>query len=140
MGDYKGFQYNMSANKVTGSGGYNAICDDCGLKYKASELRRRPTDGAMVCRWDWEPRHPQEFVRAINDTHKLPFTRPEVAEVNIGPDINCDAFDFQVLTTANINSMLGGDLTVTKARIVGGGIVIVQSDATLTILCEMVIE
>ena len=63
-------------NRVTGPGGYNVICDVCGLKYKASDLLKR-WDGAMVCKWDWEPRHPQEFIRAKNDTTKLPFIRPD---------------------------------------------------------------
>ena len=66
----------MPRNRVTGPGGYNAICDVCGLKYKAADLLKR-WDGAMVCKWDYEPRHPQEFLRAKNDTTKLSFTRPE---------------------------------------------------------------
>lgn len=57
-------------------GDYNAICDVCGRKYKASELRKR-WDGAMVCSEDYEPRHPQDFIRGIRETTKLPFTRPE---------------------------------------------------------------
>jgi hypothetical protein len=129
----------MPANKVTGSGGYNAICDECGFKFKAVELRRR-YDKAMVCKHCWEPRHPQEFIRAINDTHKLPFIRPEVAEEDIGPTLNCDTFDFVVFTTANLNALLGDDYTVYKMRVVGGGDVVVQDGAILTVECELVIE
>lgn len=55
---------------------YNAICDVCGFKYKASELRKR-WDGVMTCPDDWEPRHPQDFVRGVKDSHPLPFTRTE---------------------------------------------------------------
>jgi hypothetical protein len=66
----------MPRNRVTGIGGHNAICDVCGLKYKADELLKR-WDGAMVCKWDWEPRHPQEFIRAKRDVTPLPFTRPD---------------------------------------------------------------
>lgn len=48
--------------------GYNAgdhwgICDQCGFAYRQKDLRKR-WDGAVVCRWDWEIRHPQDFVRA----------------------------------------------------------------------------
>lgn len=67
----------MARNRVTGPGGHNVICDVCGLKYKAQELRRR-WDGAMVCEWDFEPRHPQEFVRAKRDNPVLPFIRPDL--------------------------------------------------------------
>lgn len=58
------------------SGDWNAICDVCGSKFKASELIQR-WDGLMVCQKDWEMRHPQELVRPIPDQQKLPWTRPE---------------------------------------------------------------
>ena len=67
----------MPRNRVGGPGSYNALCDVCGLKYKASELSRR-WDGAMVCEKDFETRHPQEFVRARRDNPKLPFIRPDM--------------------------------------------------------------
>ncbi len=57
-------------------GDYNAICQMCGFKYKASELRKR-WDGVMVCKKDYEPRHPQDFIRAIPEQAQLPFTSPE---------------------------------------------------------------
>ena len=63
-------------NSVGGPGSYSAICDECGFKFKASELMRR-WDGAMVDAACFEPRHPQEFIRATNDTTKLPFIRPD---------------------------------------------------------------
>jgi hypothetical protein len=47
-------------------GDYNAICDVCGFKYKASELQMR-WDGLFVCEKDWEPRHPQDYVKGIKD-------------------------------------------------------------------------
>lgn len=58
------------------AGDYNAICDVCGFKFKASSLRKR-WDGFMVCHKDFEIRHPQDFVRGIKDTQSLPWTRPE---------------------------------------------------------------
>ena len=67
----------MPRNSVGGPGSYSAICDVCGLKYKAEELSRR-WDGAMVCEADFETRHPQEFVRARRDNPKLPFIRPDM--------------------------------------------------------------
>lgn len=58
------------------SGDWNALCDVCGVKFKASDLRQR-WDGLMVCKEDWELRHPQELIRPIPDQQKLPWTRPE---------------------------------------------------------------
>lgn len=60
-------------------GDWNAICDVCGFKYKASELRLR-WDGAMVCRKDWEVRPPQDFVRGIKEQAGVPYSRPEAAD------------------------------------------------------------
>jgi hypothetical protein len=53
---------------------WNAICDSCGKKVKASQLRQR-WDGFMVCKDDWEPRHEQDFVRARQDKISVPFVR-----------------------------------------------------------------
>lgn len=55
---------------------YNALCDVCGFKKKASELMKR-WDGFMVCKEDWEPRNVLDFYRTRNDAHLLPFTRPD---------------------------------------------------------------
>lgn len=62
--------------RVTGSYDYNAICDVCGFQYKASEMRKR-WDNLIVCDKDFEHRHPLDFYRVKNDTHKLPWVRPE---------------------------------------------------------------
>ena len=57
-------------------GDWTAICDACGRKFKASTLRKR-WDGSMVCRDDFESRHPQDFVRAVSDTQVAPWIRDE---------------------------------------------------------------
>lgn len=56
-------------------GDANAICDVCGFKFKTHQLKLR-WDGAWVCHNDWEPRHPQDFLRARKETNNLPFVRP----------------------------------------------------------------
>lgn len=61
-------------------GDYNAICDFCGQKFKASKLRKN-WQGFMVCERDWELRHPQDAVRAKKDDQSVPWTRPESADV-----------------------------------------------------------
>ena len=47
-------------------GNWNAICDECGKKFKFSQLKKR-WDGLFVCEREWEPRHPQDFVKGIRD-------------------------------------------------------------------------
>lgn len=59
-------------------GDWNAICQQCGRQFKASELKKRPRDNLMVCKDDWETRHPQEFVKAVPDSGKVPWTSPNV--------------------------------------------------------------
>lgn len=66
-------------------GDYNALCDGCGFKFKASELRER-YDGMMVCSEDWEPRHPSERSLSIRSPKTLPWTRPESTDVYL--DVN----------------------------------------------------
>lgn len=52
------------------------ICDVCGFKTRASDSRKR-WDGLRVCKPDWEPRHPQDFVRGNRDRQTVPDARPE---------------------------------------------------------------
>lgn len=65
----------------TGKYDYNALCDVCGFKFKASQLIKR-WDGLMVCEDDWEPRNILDFYRTRSDAHQLAFTRPEDAGEN----------------------------------------------------------
>lgn len=51
---------------------YSVLCQSCGLRYKASQIRQR-WDGLYVCPEDYEIRHPLDFFRTRNDVHKLPF-------------------------------------------------------------------
>lgn len=69
-------------------GDWNAICDRCGFKYKASQLRHEWT-GLYVCQECWEPRHEQDFVRGVEDDPSVPWTRPD-HDPSGGTDINGD--------------------------------------------------
>lgn len=51
------------------------ICDRCGLKYRRKDLRREWT-GAVVCKADWEIRHPQLDVRGRNERVAVHDARP----------------------------------------------------------------
>lgn len=57
-------------------GDWNAICDVCGFRFKASELTKN-WKGEYVCKPDWEPRHPQTYIRVPHEDISVPWTRPE---------------------------------------------------------------
>lgn len=66
----------MGKQSIGRSYDYSVLCDSCKFKFKNYELRLR-WDGLWVCKDDWELRHPSDFYRNRNDTHKLPFTRSD---------------------------------------------------------------
>lgn len=63
-------------------GDYNAVCFECGKKKKASQLKKH-WKGYMTCEGCWEPRHPQEFVRAAPPEQVPTWTQPAPAPVFI---------------------------------------------------------
>lgn len=65
----------MSYRPSYSKGDWKAVCDMCGRIFKASALKKR-WDNLMVCPEDWEPRHPQDFVRGVVDIQTPPWTRP----------------------------------------------------------------
>lgn len=71
-------------NRATHSYEYNALCDICQFKFKASQLKKR-WDGYMVCEKDFEFRHPLDFYTTRNDAHLLPFVRSDNNGTYIGP-------------------------------------------------------
>ena len=75
----------MSYKPRWDNGGWNVICDACGRKFKENELQLR-WDGLMVCKGDWEPRHPQDFVKGVADIQAPKYARPEQTDVFIPVD------------------------------------------------------
>lgn len=59
-----------------------AICDRCGHIFRADELKREWT-GALVCKDDWEPRHPQESVRGRKENVIPPVVNPEPTDTTV---------------------------------------------------------
>ena len=57
-------------------GDYNAICDSCGRKFKASTMKKR-WDGLFVCEHDYEIKHPQLSLRVHGDKQTVPIPRPD---------------------------------------------------------------
>ena len=132
-------------NRVGGPGSYNAICDVCGFKYKASDLLKR-WDGLMVCKWDWEPRHPQEFIKNINDQPKLPFTRPDSDGIDVGPTYDCSVIDEASWSSHALNTFFAASAdtdnqqtyTLYKIRTFGGTITI-PDGLTVDVVCTFTI-
>lgn len=60
----------MSANKGRNDhlvlGDFNAHCAECGAKFKGGQLVRN-WKGFWVCPRDWEPRHPQDYVKGVQE-------------------------------------------------------------------------
>lgn len=58
------------------AGSWNAVCQSCGFRFKAQELKKR-WDGLMVCEKDYELDHPQKYLRVKSDPQPVPFVSPE---------------------------------------------------------------
>ena len=74
----------MGANYLK-LGTYNALCQFCGFKYKADQLRKR-WDGLWVCNDDYETRHPQDLIRVPRESGPIPWSSPEPADVFLDGD------------------------------------------------------
>jgi hypothetical protein len=59
-------------------GDAKAVCDVCGFDMHQSDLRKR-WDGAMVCRADFETRHPQDSLKAVPERNTIKDARPAPA-------------------------------------------------------------
>ena len=62
------------------SGDWYVSCDVCSKQIYASDSLRR-WDGMIVCKEDFETRHPQELIKHRTDNQSVPFTRPEATEI-----------------------------------------------------------
>jgi len=59
-------------------GDWNAQCWECSGKFKASVMKKH-WKGYWVCTRCWEPRQPQDFVKAVPDIQAPPWTQSEPA-------------------------------------------------------------
>lgn len=67
------------ANEYAKPGGAWGICDRCGFKYRLSDMKKEWT-GLMVCREDYDIRHPQEYIRGHADRPAVRNARPEQSD------------------------------------------------------------
>ena len=61
-----------------------AVCDSCGYRFHLSELKK-DWRGFMVCKKDFEPRHPQDSVKVRADKIVIDNARPEVTDIFLNP-------------------------------------------------------
>lgn len=80
-------------------GDWDAMCDVCGRKFKASKLKMR-WDGIMACPQDWEPRQPQDFVRGVPDPQLVPWVRDEATDTFIAITISSFNTLFSSITSS----------------------------------------
>jgi len=80
-------------------GQWNAICQRCGFEYKSRQISKEWT-GLRVCKGSgtnecWEPRHPQENLRAKPDHQSVPWVSPDQAgtDVSVGSGNEVSADD-----------------------------------------------
>lgn len=57
-------------------GDHWVTCDRCGFHIRASDAMET-WDGLIVCPEDWEPRHPQDFVRTRADKQSVRKSRKD---------------------------------------------------------------
>ena len=80
-------------------GKWLAICDVCGFRYYNDELKK-DWRGLMVCTKDYEPRHPQDFLKVRGDRQSVPWVRPEATDIFI-------PINFTTLATDTISFLEG---------------------------------
>src|SRR4051812_12525473 len=84
-------------------GDWNALCDRCAEKHKASQLKLEWT-GLRVCKLCVEVRHPQTLIRVPKEDANAPWSRPEPAVdtfITVNEPLFTEANDW-LYTEANI--------------------------------------
>lgn len=65
-------------------GDHLALCDICSRKFYGSELRKNYR-GFMVCKDDYETRHPQESIKVKKERIKVDNPRPQTEDRFLEP-------------------------------------------------------
>lgn len=94
----------MGRSDFTKHGDWNAICDKCGMKYKASTMRTQ-WDNLFVCRGCFDVRHPQDFVQGIPEDQTVSIARPDVISSMGSTTVKTTAL--KNATTIDITSITG---------------------------------
>lgn len=73
-------------------GSFYRICDRTGFAVR-SERTQAEWQNLIVDRKVWEQRHPQDFVKGVNDDQTVPYARPRTPNLPVGTSL---ASQFQV--------------------------------------------
>ena len=87
------------------TGDYNAICDHCGRKRKASECSLTWQNEFVCADTCWSPRHPQDFVTGVSEDTTVPIARPDVIASQGTTTVKVAAVKWAI--TIDINSIIG---------------------------------
>jgi hypothetical protein len=112
-------------------GDWNAICSVCGRKYKASEMVKLPEGiggpwggGTYVCKRDWRPRQPQDFVRGIPDKMAPPWTQAPT-----------DSYALEVIhPEADADGAAEVDIDVCGSYSGAAPVIVIDADQTISVL------
>jgi len=118
-------------------GEWNVLCPRCGFKYKSHDMRKEWT-GEWVCKYDWDPRHPQDFVRGIKDDQSVPFSYPDVAwdfSVVTGDDISFSGNTISSSIRTDL-SIFSGTITVLNSIKNDGDLTVTASTANSITVAE----
>jgi hypothetical protein len=115
----------MGRNNYFSPGQWSIHCQECWTPYKTSQIRKR-WDGFWVCNRCWEPRHPQDFIRAIPDRQNVPFSTsdPDFIYPGTAGDL------FIVPSTATFSQTI--DNNITTVTVDDGGFAPTTVNITLT--------
>ena len=95
-------------NELAILGEWNALCDMCGRRFKASELIKN-WKGLMVCPEDWEPRHVLDFFRLPSEKIDVPFARSDNKPEKMGRSTDAENFT----SGPTFDDTTGGDPSTT---------------------------
>lgn len=123
---------------------HNAVCFECGRKFKASMLRKH-WQGYWVCPEHWETRHTQDFVRNVPDTMATPWAQPipDASFNTVATAISVSssytvASPYKTVYATNVGA--NGALVITLASAVAtvlGGVVTVSASGTGNVLVNL---
>lgn len=88
-------------------GGFWRVDDRSGARVRGYDTREE-WNGAIVDKADWEPRHPQEFLRSVKDDQHVDKARPVPPLTFVGPDETAiGTAALAGATTINVTSSAG---------------------------------
>ena len=57
---------------------YWMICEQCGGQFRRSDMREHWTGAWLCIPYCWTERHPQDFVKVVEDKQTVPVARPDI--------------------------------------------------------------